>query len=106
MLWFAVWFVLVVGTLVGAFFLARSLWRSAKALLAELERLGDVLDRLAERADALAATAGTTPAPVVLDDPAPARARLAAAQLARAARRARRAERHEAAYRRWWSFVR
>src|SRR5659263_373365 len=44
MLWFTVWSVLVVGTLVGAFFLGRSLYRAARDLLAELERVGHPLE--------------------------------------------------------------
>lgn len=46
MLWFSVWFVLVVGTLLGAALLARRLWRSAKELLRELEKASALLDRL------------------------------------------------------------
>lgn len=105
MLWFTVWSLLVIGTLVGAFFLVREVYRSAKALLAELERLTDVLDRIAERSEALVATA-TTPAPVDLLDPEPARARLAGARLATARRRARKSDRHEEVYRRWQAFTR
>lgn len=105
MLWFTVWSVLVVGPLVGAFFLGRSLYRAARDLLAELERVTDALDRLTERSEALA-TAATTPAPVDLMDPEPARARLAQARLAAFRRRERRADRHAQTYRRWQSFVR
>ena len=46
MLWFSVWFVLVVGTLVGAFVLGRRLWRSARGLLRELENASALLERL------------------------------------------------------------
>lgn len=106
MLWFTVWSVLVVGALVGAFFLLRHVYRSGKALLVALEELSGVLERLETRAEALAGTIGTVPAPVELEDAGPARERMAAARLIRAGRLARRAERHEAAYRRWWSFVR
>ncbi len=35
-MWFTIWSVLVVGTLVGAFFLGRDLWRKAKALLRQM----------------------------------------------------------------------
>jgi hypothetical protein len=45
-LWFSVWFVLVAGTLLGAFLLGRRLWRSGKALLAEMDRAGEVVGRL------------------------------------------------------------
>jgi hypothetical protein len=105
-LWFSVWFVLVVGALVGGFFLLRHLYRSGTALLAALEELSEVVERLDRRVEELAASVGTTPAPVELEDPGPARERLAAVRSAGWARRARRAERHEAAYRRWWAFVR
>jgi len=104
-LWFTVWSVLVVGTLVGAFFLGRSLYRVGRDLLAELERVTDALDRLTERSAALAAAA-TTPAPVDLMDPEPARARLAQARPETFRRRERRADRHAQTYRRWQSFVR
>ncbi len=106
MLWFAVWFLLVTGSLVGGFFLVRHVYRSGRALLAALEELSGVLERLDARVAALADTVGTTPAPVELEDPEPARARTAAARARTAARRRRRTERHEEAYRRWWAFVR
>ena len=38
MLWFTVWTVLVLGTLAGAFFLLRDLYRKGKALTVELGR--------------------------------------------------------------------
>jgi hypothetical protein len=104
-LWFTVWSLLVIGTLAGAFFLLRGVYRSAKALLVELERLTDALDRIAERSEALA-TSVTTPAPVDLLDPEPARARLAEARLATLRRRARRADRHAEVYARWQAFAR
>lgn len=46
MLWFSVWFVLVVGTLLGAFLLGRRLWRSGRDLLHELEKASELLARL------------------------------------------------------------
>ncbi len=106
MLWFSVWSVLVVGTLVGAFFLGRHLFRAGKALLEALEELTGHLDLLAERTEELAATVGTSPEPVDMVDAGPARARRDALLDRRADRRVHRAERHEAAYRRWWSYVR
>lgn len=105
-LWFAVWSVLVVGTLVGGFFLVRDLWRRTKALFAALEELTDVLDRLDRQAAALADQVGTVPRPVELGDPGPARGRVLEARVVRAGRARRRADRHEAAYRRWWTLVR
>lgn len=103
MLWFSVWLVLVVGTLVGAFFLLRRLYRAGKALLVELDHAAQVFGDLADRADALAeaATARHPVQPVHLDDAEPARARVAVARQVKAARAARRAARHEATYARW-----
>lgn len=46
MLWFGVWSTLVVLTLLGAFVLGRRLWRSARAVLAELERASEAMARL------------------------------------------------------------
>ncbi len=46
MLWFSVWLVLVLLTLLGAYLLGRRLWRSGKALAAELGRANDLADRL------------------------------------------------------------
>lgn len=106
MLWFAVWFLLVSGSLVGGFFLVRHVFRSATALMEALEELSGAVDRLDRQVAALADTVGTSPAPVELSDPAPARARVLAARGVKAARRLRRTERHEEAYRRWWAFVR
>ena len=108
MLWFAVWTVLVVGTLVGAFFLLRRLYRQAKALLAELSRAADVLGQVADRASELAeaSAALSTPAPVDLVDAGPARARRAETALATERRRDARAARHEQAFRRWQALSR
>ena len=94
MLWFTVWTVLVLGTLAGAFFLLRDLYRKGKALTVEFGRASAVLAEVGERAEVLAATTGTTPAPVDLADPEPARARRALAREATLARQARRTERH------------
>lgn len=54
MIWVVLWVVLVAGALTGAFFLLRSLWRKARALLAELERASVVLGELAQTAGRLA----------------------------------------------------
>lgn len=61
MLWFTVWLVLVMLTLGGAALLGRRLWRSGKALLAEVERAAVVGERLDELQAELART---YPAPV------------------------------------------
>lgn len=99
------WTALVVGTLVGGFFLVRRVFRSATALATALGELAEAIDRLDAQVRVLEETIGTEPAPVDLEDPAPARARLHDARQARLARRRCTVERHEAAYRRWWSFV-
>lgn len=104
MLWFTVWAVLVVGTLVGGFFLVRRVWRSGRSLLGELECAAEALSRREERAEELATV--SKPAPVDLLDPEPARARLTEARGATQRRRARRAERHLAVYRGWQALSR
>ena len=53
MLWFLLWTVLVLGTLAGAFFLGRRLWRSSLGLGRELGRASEVLAELAERSQEL-----------------------------------------------------
>ncbi|WP_273654704.1 hypothetical protein [Cellulomonas fimi] len=97
MLWFSVWAVLVVGTLVGAFFLGRRLWRSGlelgRALAAAAETWGQLADRLAEL-QALAAENRVDTGPTVLAPRGPLRERRAALREERVARRAARAERH------------
>ncbi|WP_250448294.1 hypothetical protein, partial [Actinotalea sp. C106] len=86
MLWFLVWTALVLGSLVGAFFLLRHVYRSGRALLVEIERAGEVMGAVAERAEELErlALALHPVQPVELSDPEPARARRAAAKLATA----------------------
>ena len=102
-LWFLLWTVLVLATLVGAFFLLRHLYRIARALLAEVERSGDVLAEVSARGAELLRSAeeAVALAPVELSDPGPARARRVRSALATARRRGARADRHEQAYRRW-----
>ncbi|MCV2394613.1 hypothetical protein OEB99_09870 [Actinotalea sp. M2MS4P-6] len=108
MLWFTVWTVLVVGTVVGGFFLGRRLFRSGRALMTELERAQEVAERLEARTAELADTvAAANPVdPVNLDDVERARAKRAAAAEVMAQRAARRAARREATFRRWQSFSR
>ena len=107
MLWFTVWTVLVLATLAGAFLLGRDLWRQGRALLAELERAGDVVGRLAERAEELQAAAQAQPLTHhVLTDPAVHRDRLDGLRAARAARRAQRELRHAATFSRWRAYTR
>jgi hypothetical protein len=105
--WFTVWTVLVLATLAGAFWLGRDLWRKGRALLAELERAGQVVGELADRADALAAAAAATPIQHdLLSDPDTHRERLAALHAARAARRAERRLRHAATFAGWRAYTR
>ncbi len=103
--WFLIWTVLILGTVLGAFLLGRSLYRSGKAFVAELDRAAEAAEALADRAVELDGMA-TQPAQVVLDDLEPARLRMAEARLRRLARRARRDERRARAYERWQAFVR
>lgn len=106
MLWFTVWTALVVGTLVGAFWLGRDLWRKAMALLAELGRAADVLARLggASRGDDVDRRA---PAHAQLfADREPLRAHLEQLRRERDERAGRRAERHRATYGRWRAYSR
>ncbi|MBZ2195121.1 hypothetical protein [Occultella gossypii] len=58
MLWFSVWTVLVLATLVGAFLLGRRLWRSAKALMAQAGATSQVLGELSAKIAELEAAAG------------------------------------------------
>lgn len=98
MLWFSVWAVLVLGTLVGAFFLLRSLWRSARALLSELARASEVLAELAERSEELRRLREESAVPVsptLFADRGPLRARVEELRAAREARRQVRWERDE-----------
>jgi hypothetical protein len=106
-LWFTVWTILVLGTLAGAFWLARELWRTGKALLAELERAGRLLEAMTQRADALAAAAAADPVRHdVLSDPEVHRERIAALSARRDERRAARALRHTATFTRWKAYTR
>lgn len=101
-MWWAIWCVLVVGTLVGAFFLARDLWRKGVALAraaGEAGRaLGDASARIAEAVDHAQANPPDT-SPTLFDDPTTLRERVAAQRRARAARAGARRER-------WWATAR
>lgn len=100
MVWWVVWSVLVVGTLVGAFLLGRALWRKFRALVAELHEASEVLGRLAEHASTLAEqaqeaerAARAAREAVLIPEPAEARDRWSAlraeARVRRDARRVR-----------------
>lgn len=97
MLWFSVWSVLVVGTLVGAFFLGRRLWRSGLALGRELANAAQTWEQLADRLAELQALAAEHPVdtgPTVLSPRGPLVERRAALREQRLARRAEREQRH------------
>lgn len=103
MLWFAVWTVLVLGTIAGAVLLGLRLWRSGKELLAQLSETSRVMDHLQTRIDELEAARGpeSTPRPALLaTDEQRARWR-AVRQANRDTRAARRALRRGLTYQRW-----
>ncbi|MCC2308454.1 hypothetical protein [Cellulomonas chengniuliangii] len=108
MLWFFVWTALALGTLLGAFWLGRDLWRKGIALLEELGRAAEVLGVLAERTAELAdAAAAAAPArPQLLDDPATHRVTVDRLREERAERAALRAERHRQTFARWRAYSR
>ena len=108
MLWFTVWTLLVLGTLTGAFFLGRDLWRKATALGAELHRASDAVAQLSEKAAALAeATADVERARATLfDEKEPLRERLAQGRRAAAERASVRAARHQETFARWRAYSR
>lgn len=108
-MWFWVWAVLVVATLVVAFLLGRRLWRQTVALGRELARAGEAAGRLAERVDELRAAAERTAAdtsPTVFADRGPLRERVDDLRAQRDTRRAARAERHRATARGWRAYWR
>jgi hypothetical protein len=105
--WFWIWTALVVGTLVGAFFLGRRLWRQAVALGRELGRAGEAVAALSERIaelEAIAAREAPDTSATVFDGLEPARARRAALREAAAVRREARQERHRATVRGWRTY--
>ncbi|CAN5283992.1 hypothetical protein BH11ACT1_BH11ACT1_25450 [soil metagenome] len=107
MLWFAVWTVLVVGTVVGAFFLGRDLWRKAAALLTELGRAADALGRLGDGTTQSPGVDGVPPIRAQLfDDRDALRARVDELRRARRERALRRSERHVATFARWRAYSR
>ncbi|MBO0610219.1 hypothetical protein [Myceligenerans salitolerans] len=107
--WVTLWAVLVIATVVGAILLGRWLWRTFRALMAELERAEDRHGPAMIRLDAaLNAAPGQPPAPrrpsMFADDLTTHYARLTALREARAARRAARRLRHERTWERWTRF--
>ena len=103
-MWFWVWALLVVGTLVAAFVGGRHLWRSAVRLAREASRSGTTLGSAAERISAAVAEAEAgrpDTSPTLFDDPVTLRDGVAARRLARDGRRSVRRERHQATWQTW-----
>ncbi|WP_454729265.1 hypothetical protein [Cellulosimicrobium protaetiae] len=106
-MWFWVWTLLVVGTLVGAFFLARRLWRSVKGLGRELSRASQVAADVSARADELSRAleeAQPSTAPTLFDDPVVLQERVDLLRAERAERRVLRRRRDEQVWSRWRRF--
>ncbi|GED08724.1 hypothetical protein [Cellulosimicrobium cellulans] len=106
-MWFWVWTLLVVGTLVGAFFLARRLWRSVKGLGRELSRASQVAADMSARADELSRAleeAQPSTAPTLFDDPVGLQERVDLLRAERAERRVLRRRRDEQVWSRWRRF--
>jgi hypothetical protein len=106
-MWYAIWVVLILATLAGAFFLGRDLVRKVRRLARKAGRASDLLADAAERisvtSEQLAAAAPPT-APTILGDPAELRARVLTLRTERADRRAATRVRHRATWDRWRAF--
>lgn len=96
-MWVLLWLVLVAGTVVGGYFLARSLWDKAMALFDELGRL----EELGERLEIVVEAAPSAWVHPLSATDADLDRRQAGIADRRAQRRVRRTARHEAAFRRW-----
>lgn len=105
-LWFTVWTVLVLATLAGALWLGRDLWRKGRSLLAEVQRAGDVVSAMADRADELTAAQHRPLTHDLLTDPATHQEHLAGLRAARDLRRAERQLRHVSTFARWRAYTR
>lgn len=108
-MWFWVWTLLTVGSFVGAFFLARSLWRSAKGLLEELDRayrrVGEASERMQELSDRAREAASTRHAgPSLFDDVTIHYERVTARRVARGVRKEARRARHMVTWQKWKHF--
>ena len=101
-MWWAIWSVLVVGTLVGAFFLARDLWRKGLALARAAgdasRAFGEASARIADAVEQAQANPPDTSA-TLFDDPTTLRERVHA-------QRQVRADRADARRARWWATAR
>src|SRR6478609_6917928 len=100
MVWVVVWSVLVVGTLVGAFFLGRDLWRRFRGQLAEHA------STLAEQAQEAERAARAAREAALLPDPEEARDRWALLREQAAERRERRRERDRRTREGWRAYTR
>jgi hypothetical protein len=107
-MWFWVWTLLILGSLVGAFLLARSLWRSARGLLEELgrasARIGESSDRLQELSDRAREAATQHAGPSLFDDVTIHYQRVNAQRVARATRKEARRTRHVVTWQKWKHF--
>ena len=103
-MWWLIWGVLVVGSLVGAFFLLRDLWRKATTFLRALSEAGEVFGaasaRIAQAVEQAQADAPGT-GPVIFEDPVVLRERVTDLRRAKAARAAARHERRLVTARGW-----
>jgi biopolymer transport protein ExbB/TolQ len=108
MVWFTVWAVLVLGTIVGAVLLGLRLWRQGKAVLAQLQETEQVMQRLQTRIEELEAARGPEPAftPALLATEEQRQHWRAVRQANRDTRAARRAVRRGLAYQRWDAVLR
>ncbi len=103
-MWWLIWSILVVGTLVGAFFLLRDLWRKgmrlAKALSEASQTFADASVRISDAVEQAKANAPDT-SPTIFDDPVELRERVTLLREERAERAAARRERRLAVARGW-----
>ncbi|MGF0116808.1 hypothetical protein ACQFYA_10840 [Promicromonospora sp. Marseille-Q5078] len=103
-MWGWIWAGLVVGTLVGAFFLGRHLWRVGVRTLREASRAGEALGSAGDRVSAAVAEAEAhrvDTSPTLFDDPTALRERVAQQRRRRAARATERRARQAATWQRW-----
>ena len=103
-MWGWIWAGLVVGTLVGAFFVGRHLWRAGMRALREASRAGEALGSASDRMAAAVAEAEAHRAdtsPTMFDDPVVLRERVADQRRLRAERAAVRRARQEATWSGW-----
>ena len=106
MVWFSGWTVLVAGTLVGAFWLGRDLWRKAAALFAELGRSSEALGQLGGTTMPTGIDDAAVTGADFLDDRAVLRSRVTVLREERAERAAKRAEQHRMTVARWRAYSR